>query len=70
MTRVIKLISKARDNPQAGLTGQVYYISTMALSPRQRGTRFLLKVITGDVTGAIVSISRFCMTEPDSLLKQ
>lgn len=70
MTRVIKLISKARDNPQAGLTGPVYYTSTMALSARQRGTRFPLEVITGDVTGTIVSISRFRMTEPDRLLKQ
>lgn len=32
MTRVIKLISKARDNPQAGLTGPVYHTSPMALS--------------------------------------
>lgn len=34
MTRVIKLISKARDNPHAGLTGPVYYTSSIALSAR------------------------------------
>lgn len=34
MTRVIKLISKARGNPHAGLTGPVYYTSSIALSAR------------------------------------
>jgi len=70
MTTVIKLISKARDNPQGGLAGPVYYTSAMALSARQRGMCFPLEVITGDVTGTIVSISRSCRMEPDRLLKQ
>lgn len=37
MTRVIKLISKASDNPPSGLSGSVCSPSEMALSPDKEG---------------------------------
>jgi len=67
MTRVIKLISKAilRPHRAAPCVTQQRRLHL----PAQRDA-LLPEVITGDVTGTIVSISRFCMTEPDRLLKQ